>query len=95
MMIETLQKKYSELAFMQAQYAISVTDLEGNVLAVNKAYIKLYCINHESDIIGKKQSMIKSSGVPKETYVEMWKTIKDGNGQWKVCEAGSFYRYMW
>ena len=77
-MNQNLQKKYSELAFMQAQYAISVTDLEGSVLAVNKAYVKLYSLNHESDIIGKKQSVIKSSGVPRETYVDMWKTIKKG-----------------
>lgn len=57
--------------------AIVVTDLEGNILFVNKRYCELY--NYDvNEVIGKKPSVVKSGFQSEEFYDEMWQTILKG-----------------
>jgi PAS domain S-box-containing protein len=67
-----------EEAFTQADYAINLTDPNGNLIRVNQAYLQLYKIPKESDILGHNQRIIRSPHTPGRLYQEMWNTIKTG-----------------
>jgi PAS domain S-box-containing protein len=68
-----------EEAFTQAEYAINITDTEGKLLRVNRAYLNLYKFAHEAQILGKTQRIIRSTHTPERLYRDMWTTIKDGH----------------
>ncbi len=70
-----LSSVYAQFAFMQAEYAINVTDLDGHLLAVNEAYLRLYGFHHSDQVLGRNQRVIRSSRTPAEKYREMWEVI--------------------
>jgi two-component system NtrC family sensor kinase len=70
-----LSSIYAQFAFMQAEYAINVTDLAGHLLAVNDAYLKLYGFDSIDQVLGRNQRVIRSSRTPAEKYREMWEMI--------------------
>jgi PAS domain S-box-containing protein len=65
-------------AFTQSDYAINITDPKGILLKVNDAYLRLYKINDESQILGQTQRIIRSPFTPDSVYKDMWKTISEG-----------------
>ncbi len=65
-------------AFTQAEYAINITDREGKLIKVNKAYIELYKFRSEADVLGKTQRVIRSPHTPDSVYKDMWSTIFRG-----------------
>ncbi len=67
-----------EEAFIQADYAINITDTEGKLLRVNQAYLRLYHFPSEADVVGRNQRLIRSPHTPPRVYRDMWSTIKDG-----------------
>ncbi|MBF0430992.1 MAG: PAS domain S-box protein [Fibrobacteria bacterium] len=68
-------------AFNQAVYAICLTDLDGKLLHVNHAYLKLYKIESVEELIGKTQRFISSPKTPKVVYQQMWQMI-ESNRNW-------------
>jgi PAS domain S-box-containing protein len=65
-------------AFTQSDYAINITDPKGILLKVNDAYLRLYKISDESQILGRTQKIIRSPFTPDSVYKEMWNTIAAG-----------------
>jgi PAS domain S-box-containing protein len=65
-------------AFTQADYAVNLTDVKGNLVKVNQAYLDLYKFPTDSEILGKSQRIIRSAHTPNAVYKEMWKTIAAG-----------------
>ncbi len=65
-------------AFTQSDYAINITDPEGNMVQVNQAYLNLYKFATAQEIIGKNQRIIRSPVTPESLYKDMWKTIASG-----------------
>ncbi|MBW8888899.1 MAG: PAS domain-containing sensor histidine kinase [Fibrobacteres bacterium] len=65
-------------AFTQSDYAINITDPKGILLKVNDAYLRLYKVSDESQILGQTQRLIRSPFTPDSVYKEMWSTISAG-----------------
>lgn len=70
--------KIIEYAFNQAVYAINITDLEGKLLNVNEAYLKLYKFSSKEEVLGKTSRIIGSPKTPNVVYEDMWNSIKAG-----------------
>ena len=66
-------------AFTQADYAINITDPVGRLVRVNNAYLSLYKIPSESEILGQTQRIIRSPLTPESLYKDMWQTISQGH----------------
>ena len=66
-------------AFTQSDYAINVTDTSGHLLHVNHAYLDLYKIASESELLGQTQRIIRSPLTPDSLYKDMWQTISAGH----------------
>ncbi len=71
-----------EKAVFQTEYAINLTNISGELLMVNRAYLQLYKFDSEAEIIGKKQNIIKSPQTSATVYRNMWETIMSG-AVWK------------
>lgn len=69
-------------AFEQSEYAINITDIYGAIVEVNEAYLALYGFKSKSQVIGQKQSIIRSLKTPVIVYKNLWNTIKSGK-TWK------------
>lgn len=65
-------------AFTQADYAINITDCNGNLIRVNQAYLDLYKFPSAADVLGKTQRVIRSPHTPNAVYKDMWTTILGG-----------------
>ncbi|MBF0157003.1 MAG: PAS domain S-box protein, partial [Magnetococcales bacterium] len=66
--------------FEHASEAILVTDPNGLILEVNRAFSDITGFARE-EIIGKNPRITKSGRHPKEFYLDMWESIL-GSGQW-------------
>ena len=89
---EILKLKIAALEF--SPNSILITDCNGNIIWINKAFTEL--TGYELDeVIDKKPNILKSGKVKKEIYKDLWQTITSG----KVWEGvllnkkkdGSFY----
>jgi PAS domain S-box-containing protein len=72
----------------------STTDLKGNITHVSKAFCKISGYS-ENELLGKPHSIIRHPDMSKNTFKDMWKTIKEKNS-WKgeiknTKKDGSFY----
>ncbi len=61
--------------------AIVLTDKNGDIVKVNKAFEEITGYKEE-EVLGKKPSILKSGKHPKEFYEKMWRDIKE-KGHWK------------
>ncbi len=57
--------------------AVVVTDIDGNILFVNKRYCELYGYKFD-EVIGKNPNVVKSGFQDRAFYKEMWETILQG-----------------
>jgi PAS domain S-box-containing protein len=74
------EKNYYLKQFKDAisQVAIfSATDEKGKILYVNKNFENISGYTSD-ELIGKSHNIVRSEDVPKETFKEMWETIKSG-----------------
>jgi PAS domain S-box-containing protein len=56
---------------------VSITDLEGNILYVNDKFVEISGYQ-ESELIGKKHSILNSNNQPKTYWLEMYQTALAG-----------------
>ena len=70
------QKKFKNLT---DKYIISsVTDPKGKIISASDAFSRISGYSKQ-ELIGKAHSIIRHPDMPKDTYKEMWKTLKGGN----------------
>lgn len=59
-------------------YIISETDLKGFITKANEDFIRISGYSEE-ELIGRPHNILRHPCMPKETFEEMWSTIKSGN----------------
>lgn len=83
---------YAEI--MDENIISSSTDLDGNIIAVSKAFEKISKYK-KHELIGQNHNIIKSSEVPTKIYEQMWKEITEGKtwrGEFKnKAKDGTIY----
>jgi PAS domain S-box-containing protein len=67
-----------DTAIQSAANAIVITDRNGVVISVNRAFCKLTGYAQE-EVIGRKTNILKSGRQPQIIYKKMWETILAGN----------------
>lgn len=68
--------------FLTTNIAICITDAEGKILDVNRAFLDFYGYRMES-VIGKTPRILKSGRQSPSAYAELWQSITDEHvGQW-------------
>ncbi|MBL0347066.1 diguanylate cyclase [Candidatus Villigracilis affinis] len=95
------ERKQTELRLLQLHKAVEqspvsvlITDIQGNIEYVNPHFTKLtgYELN---EVIGKNPLIIQSGSTPRETYEEMWNTIRSGKvwrgDIWNKKKNGELY----
>ncbi len=69
--------------FRFANDAVAVTDVDGNIIDVNKAFLKTYGYE-KSEVLGQNPRVLKSTHSTKEQYEKMWGDILNPDkGHWK------------
>ncbi len=68
--------KISSMVLNNALEGVMITDVKGQILAVNPAFCRItgYCAD---EVIGKKPSILKSGKQGDDFYQEFWKTLKE------------------
>lgn len=67
--------------FANAHDGIMITDAEGLILDINRAYAKISGYSPE-EVIGKEPNFLKSEVHPIEFYEDIWRSLKK-QGQWR------------
>ena len=67
--------------FKSTHDGITITDLDGNMLAVNHAFLKITGYT-EAEVLGKNPSILHSGRQKKDFYQSMWASIK-AEGYWQ------------
>ncbi|MCU7933011.1 MAG: PAS domain S-box protein [Candidatus Thiodiazotropha sp. (ex Codakia rugifera)] len=75
------QLRQSAIVFETTREAVSITDADANILAVNRAFTEITGYE-ESEVLGKNPSILKSGRYENTFYEEMWRAIST-EGQWK------------
>jgi two-component system chemotaxis sensor kinase CheA len=93
--IETSNNELDALVSSFDKYVIaSRTDLKGVITYVSRAYESISGYKKE-ELLGKPHSIARHQDMPKETFADMWKTIKEEktwHGEIKnLKKDGSFY----
>lgn len=73
-------KKFAT-AIEQTSNSIMITNTDGNIEFVNKAFEEITGYT-KSEIIGRNPKILKTDHLPKQVYKDMWETIGSGN-VWK------------
>jgi diguanylate cyclase (GGDEF)-like protein/PAS domain S-box-containing protein len=60
---------------MNVSSIVTKSDLEGNITFVNDNFVKVSGYSRD-EAIGKSHSLLRHPNTPKETFEELWKTIK-------------------
>ena len=84
----------SARVFSDSREGITITDSEGTIVDVNKAFTRITGYSRE-EALGQNPKILKSGRHPQEFYDEMWQAItKDGSwsGQiWNRKKSGEIY----
>ncbi len=65
------------LSALEKVMVISKTDLQGNITYVNDLFCELTGYT-EAELLGAPHNLVRHKSVPKDTYKDMWDTIKRG-----------------
>ena len=72
------QNRLNKIAFDQSPVSIVITDTEGKIEYVNPKFSSLTGYTQD-EVKGEKTKVLKTSMTPKETFADLWQTIKAGN----------------
>jgi len=89
-LLDEYQKALDESAI------ISKTDMNGNIIYVNDKYVQLSGYN-ESELIGKKHSIIKHDDMPQEYFDDLWFQLENAGlfrGTLKNLKKNGDYFYI-
>ncbi len=67
----------NQLRALDEHAIVSITDISGKIIAVNKKFIQISGYNRK-ELIGKTHRLIKSNEHSKEFYDDLWRTISSG-----------------
>lgn len=70
-------KKFKQ-AVEQSSNSVFITDVQGDIEYVNPSFLELYGYR-EQDVLGRNPRLLQSGLASPQTYVEMWRTILQGN----------------
>jgi nitrogen fixation regulatory protein len=59
----------------QAQIAISITDLSGNIIYANPAFAKVTGYQEE-EVLGANESLLSDKKTPPEVYADLWQSLQ-------------------
>ncbi|MDB4837810.1 methyl-accepting chemotaxis protein [Marinomonas sp.] len=83
-----------ERSFEQNEKLVSTTDLQGNIIHCNDAFIKISGFE-KSELIGAPHNIVRHPDMPVEAFQIMWETLKQGNAWMGLvknrCKNGDFY----
>jgi PAS domain S-box-containing protein len=68
-------------AFQHSSDGMLVTDLEGRVVSINDAFVKMFGYDR-SEVIGNRTSFLKSRSSTADFYTQMWRSLNT-SGEWK------------
>lgn len=74
----TLAKNQSIMQALDKSVIVSITDLKGNILQVNKNFCQITGYTKE-ELIGENQSIVNSGHHSKDFWKDMWRKIGRGN----------------
>ena len=75
---ETAQKQAETARFALNEHSlVSVTDIEGNIISVNKKFIEVSGYS-EAELIGQNHRLLNSANQPKDYWREMYLTVSKG-----------------
>ena len=65
----------------EAQEAMTITDINGNIIKINQAFTDITGYSAQ-EVIGKNPNILQSSKHDKQFYQQMWEALKN-KGRWK------------
>lgn len=66
-----------ETPFPEGKLIVSTSDLEGNIVECNKAFVFMSAYGKE-ELVGQPHTIIRHPDMPKAAYKDLWDTIKSG-----------------
>jgi len=83
-----------EKTFQNNEKLISTTDLKGNIVHCNDAFIEISGFD-KSELIGSPHNIVRHPDMPQEAFQIMWETLKQGKAWMGLvknrCKNGDFY----
>ena len=83
-----------EKTFESTEKLISTTDLKGNIVHCNDAFVKISGFDR-SELIGCPHNIVRHPDMPKEAFKTLWETLKQGKAWMGLiknrCKNGDFY----
>ena len=85
---------HQEKTFEQNVKLVSTTDLNGNIVHCNDAFIDISGFE-KSELIGSPHNIVRHPDMPQEAFQVMWETLKQGKAWMGLvknrCKNGDFY----
>lgn len=83
-----------ETPFPEGKLIVSTADKEGNITAVNKAFVFMSAWEHD-ELIGQPHSILRHPDMPRAAFVDIWQKLNAGekwNGYVKnLRKDGGYY----
>ena len=93
-MRQNLPVTKQEKTFAQNEKLITTTDLKGQILHCNDAFVKISGFD-KSELIGSHHNIVRHPDMPKEAFQIMWETLKQGKAWMGLvknrCKNGDYY----
>jgi aerotaxis receptor len=84
----------TEQTFDKQTKLISVTDLQGNIIECNEAFVSISGFSRE-ELIGQPHNIVRHPDMPELAFETMWKRLKEGKAWMGLvknrCKNGDFY----
>ncbi|WP_137170332.1 PAS domain-containing methyl-accepting chemotaxis protein [Marinomonas sp. FW-1] len=93
-MRQNLPVTKQEKTFSQNEKLITTTDLKGQIIHCNDAFVKISGFD-KSELIGSHHNIVRHPDMPKEAFQIMWETLKQGKAWMGLvknrCKNGDYY----
>lgn len=93
-MRQNLPVTKQEKTFSENEKLITTTDLKGQIIHCNDAFVKISGFD-KSELIGSHHNIVRHPDMPKEAFQIMWETLKQGKAWMGLvknrCKNGDYY----